>query len=156
MLQEENLFTHVSVAVGDGCWFDVCGWPGRIGAGYCKSMCRHIWQRYSRKCTHCVYTHRPNLFDITDALEDLALYACVGGHHMLHKFATISLFLLSSSYHVLNGLWVLLVFVGAHTPDALLLFLHEILVLIFQSCQHPTVACKTCYWWSTRTYTLIG
>ena len=86
MLQEENLFTHVSVTVGDGCWFDVCGWPGRVGAGYCKSVCRHIWQRYSRKCTHCVYTHRPILFDITDALEDLALYACVGGHHMLHKF----------------------------------------------------------------------
>lgn len=105
--------------------------------------CAGISDKGIQGSIHTVYTHiRPILFDITDALENLALYTCVGGHHMLHKFATISLFLLSSSYHVLNGLWVLLVFVGAHTPDALLLFLHEILVLI---CQHPTVACKTCY-----------
>ena len=151
MLQEENL-TFYTYIIGDGCWFDLRGWPGRVGAGYCKSMCRHIWQRYSRKWTHCVYTHL--CFDVIDALENLALYACVGGRHMLHKFATISLFLLSSSYYVVNCLWVLLVFVGAHTPDTRLLYLHEILVLISQSFQQSTMAYKTCYWWLKHTYTL--
>ena len=52
--KEPDPFTHVSVTVGDGCWFDVCGWPGRVGEGYSKSLRRDIWQRYSKKCVHCV------------------------------------------------------------------------------------------------------
>ena len=49
--------------------------------------CAGISDKGIQGSVHTVYTHiRPILFDIIDALEDLALYACVGVHHMLHKF----------------------------------------------------------------------
>ena len=53
--------------------------------------CAGISDKGIQGSVHTVYTHiRPILFDITDALENLALYTCVGVHHMLHKFVTIS------------------------------------------------------------------
>ena len=93
---------YIYVTVGDGCWFDVCGWPGRVGEGYCKSLRRDIWQRYSKKCVHCVQ-HITNCIEM--ALRKNWHYACICGHHMLPKFATVFLLLLSSSVMLEKVYW---------------------------------------------------
>ena len=59
---------------------------------------------------HTVYTHIDQFcLTLHRCSGKLGTICMLGGHHMLHKIATISLLLYS--YYIVNGLWVLL---GAH------------------------------------------